>query len=353
MGVGVIRASDLNALVAECDRLGGLGTPATRAYLSDFRFVPETCVDQSLDPFSEEYFRQQEALYREIAGRDLNQAEGERTPLDVTAHAAACNPYNNPDIRFIARHARAIQTCLVVADLPPGAAALDLGCGWGLSSEMMAFAGARVTAVDINPPFVELVRRRAARLGLPIEAVESDFDSYSDDRRYDLVLFYECLHHSLRPWVTLARIGPLVKPGGKIVWAGEPVNTIWWADWGLRLDHDSVYCMRKYGWWESGWSAEFLARCFARAGFAMTVVPGVGLDGTPVGFAVRTEDAERVRPDRSVAAAQDELAAGREQVEALHRHVAAMESSLSWRLAAPVRALGRLSRRLRGATRHA
>ena len=348
MSVGLVRTSQLDAFVAEVDRLGGLGTPAVKLHLSDFKLELETAVDVTLDPFSEAYFHQQTAVYREIAGRELNQAEGERTPVDVAKHAAGCNPYCNPDIRFIARHARTIQTCLVIADLPPAADVLDLGCGWGLSSETMAFAGARVTAVDINPPFVDLVRRRAARLGLPIDVVESDFDSLEDDRRYDLAVFYECLHHSLRPWVTLERIGRLLKPGGRIVWAGEPVNRYWWPDWGLRLDQDSVYCMRKFGWWESGWSVEFLTRCFARAGFAMTVFPEVGLDGTPIGFAVRTEDAETVRPDLSTVGPHRELAACRREIKELHRHVAELQSSLSWRIASPVRAAGRIARRLRG-----
>ncbi|MGL4421462.1 MAG: class I SAM-dependent methyltransferase, partial [Gemmataceae bacterium] len=321
---------------------------ATTAYLADFQYQPETPVDQSLDPFSEDYFQQQLALYREIAGRDLNQAEGERTPLDVPAHVRAANPYNRTDIRFLSRHARAIQTCLMVADLPPAATILDLGCGWGLSSEMMAFAGASVTAVDINPPFVELVRQRAARLGLPIDVVQSNFDDYEDDRQYDMVFFYECLHHSLRPWVTLARVTRFVKPGGKIVWGGEPVNRHWWANWGLRLDKDSVYCMRKFGWWESGWTIEFLAQCFARVGFTLTVVPEVGLDGTPVGFAVRAEDANRIRPDPTVVGPQTKLFAAEQHIELLHRHINEMRSSLSWRVAAPIRALGQWSRRWRG-----
>src|SRR5687767_1276209 len=132
MGVGAIRTSDLDAMVAECDRLGGLGTPATEAYLADFRLHFDTRVDQSLDPFSDDYFEQQVALYREISGRRLDQSEGEKTPVDVEAHVRGRNPYNSPDVRFIAKHARAVQACLLVADLSPGAAVLDMGCGWGL-----------------------------------------------------------------------------------------------------------------------------------------------------------------------------------------------------------------------------
>ena len=342
MGGGRIRPSELDALVRECDRLGGLGTPAAKAFLSDLDLVLDTAVDQTLDPFGEDYFEQQVKLYCEIAGRDLDQSEGEQMPVDVETNVMACNPYNNPDIRFIAKHARTVQTCLALADLPPGAAVLDMGCGWGLSSEVIAFTGARVTAVDINPAFVELVRRRAARLGLPIEAVEAEFDTYTDARRYDLLFFYECLHHSLKPWETIARLAPLVKPEGKIVWAGEPVNRIWWRNWGLRLDCDSVYCMRKFGWWESGWTPEFLTECFARCGFAQTVFPDIGLDNGAVGFAVRAEHAERIGPDLTVARGAD----GRREIDDLHRHIGGMTSSLSWRASAPLRAMGQLARRL-------
>ncbi|GJG89161.1 hypothetical protein tb265_43420 [Gemmatimonadetes bacterium T265] len=341
MGVGTVRAADLDEFVAECDRRGGLGTAATEEYFAGFTYVPATRVDRSLDPFSDAYFDQQAALYREIAGREINQEEGERTLLDVAAHAAGQNPYNSPDVGFIAGHARAIQACLMIADLPPAAAVLDMGCGWGLSSEMMAFAGTRVTAVDINPLFVDLVRRRAARLGLPIEAVESNFDDFDDDREYDLVFFYECLHHSLRPWATLERLARRVKPGGKIMWAGEPMNREWWDSWGLRLHPDAVYCIRKFGWWESGWSAEFITECFARCGFALTIIPDVGWKGTAVGFGVRRETAGGVRPDLSI-----RVAHGSAEVERLRGELAAMRSSRSWRLTAPVRAATRLSQRL-------
>jgi 2-polyprenyl-3-methyl-5-hydroxy-6-metoxy-1,4-benzoquinol methylase len=78
----------------------------------------------------------------------------------------------------------------MMADLPCDAAVLDAGSGWGMSTEMMAFCGAAVTAVDINPLFVELVRRRAERLGLPVTAVCSPFDAFDTDRRFDLLFFY-------------------------------------------------------------------------------------------------------------------------------------------------------------------
>ncbi len=339
--MNLFRSRELDRFVAECDRLGGLGAPQAQSFLADFRVHFDTEVDRTLDPFSDGYFEQQVALYREIAGRDLDQDSGEMMPVDVDGHVAAINPYNSRDTRFLAKHNRAILTCLMLADLPPGADVLDAGSGWGLSSEAIARCGASVTAVDINPLFVELVRRRAERLGLPIEAVRSGFDTFDSERCFDLLMFYECLHHSVKPWETLAHLGRFLKPDGKIIFAGEPVNENWWKHWGLRLDAASVYCLRKFGWWESGWSAEFIARCFDRAGFALTIHRDIGLDNGMIGTAVRAGAAPRF--DLAVLAPlQREANRYAVELDEARRTIAAMLSSRSWRITSPMRSLFRV-----------
>ncbi|MFO0937551.1 MAG: methyltransferase domain-containing protein [Gemmataceae bacterium] len=358
MGVGTIHSRDLDQFVSECDRRGGIAHPDAVKYVEDFDLRFETAVDKTLDPFSDAYFSQQQALYSELAGRKLDQSTGELSPLDPTAHTSGCNPYNSRDVGFISKHARTIHTCLLMADLPAGAKILDAGSGWGLSSEMMAFAGAEVTAVDINPPFVELVRRRSERLGLPITSVHATFDEFETDQQFDLLFFYECLHHSLKPWETVARLGRFVKSGGKITIAGEPINAIWWPHWGIRLDALSVYCIRKFGWWESGWTEEFIVRCFERAGFTLTLYPHVGLANGHVGVGVREPvklELSILEPFRQIAAAAppaevvatappppaptwDESALRAENA-ALRHALADMQSSRSWRVTAPMRYL--------------
>ncbi len=287
MGVGTVHTRDLDAFVAECDRLGGIAHPAAAAYTADYRLTYSTPVNKALDPFSPEYFAQQLALYAEIAGRPLDQLTGEQMPLDVDGRVGTANPYGVRDVNFISRNARAIHTCMMMANLPASASVLDAGSGWGLSSEMIAFCGADVTAVDINPLFVELVRRRSERLGLPITSVAGTFDSFDTDRRFDMLFFYECLHHSAKVWETVERLGKFVKHDGKVVFAGEPINDFWWPHWGLRLDQQSVYCIRKFGWWESGWTSQFIVAAFARAGFDLQVFPHVGLENGIIGLATR------------------------------------------------------------------
>lgn len=287
MSVGLVDSSDLDEFVAECDRLGGIAAPEAVEFVADFSLSFSTDVDGGLDGYSDEYARMQKDLYREISGREIDQRSNEMSEVDVAAHAVSANPYGSTDSDLMAKHARTILTSLVVSDLPPGASVLDMGCGWGTSTEMFGFCGCRVTAVDINPLFVDLVARRARTRGYDVVTRVSEFDTFESDEEYDLVFFYESLHHAVLPWETIARVGPYVKKAGKFAIAGEPIQEQWWGSWGLRLDAQSVYCMRKFGWFENGWSETFISDCFRRSGFELTVFPGIGIQHSPIGVAVR------------------------------------------------------------------
>ncbi len=280
----------LTEFIELVDEAGGPNSPLFDRLVTSFQYEPTVSVDQSLDPLSDAYFEQMIELYEEISGRKLNQDKGELTPLDLPHHINHANPYALEDVDFIASHARAVLTAAMVANLPHKAKILDLGCGWGLSTEMLSFTGAKITAVDINPDFVELVRQRANRRGDVIDVIQSNFDVLDLNTKFDMAFFYECLHHSIRPWKTIVNIERHLAPNGRIVIAGEPINSIWWKNWGLRLDPLSVYCIRKFGWFESGWSADFIKQVFSENGMKLELVDGIGLRDGPIGFAHRTSD---------------------------------------------------------------
>jgi len=267
----IIATRDLDHFAARSDSLGGPGSAACAEYWANFEYRYDTVVDQALDPFSAEYVNQQIELYREISGRELDQQSNEHTVLNVEIHAAAVNPYAHVTPGALAEHMERLTRALRLAAPPMGGRLLDMGCGWGLSSEVAAYCGLNVTAVDVNPDFVDLVNRRARRFGHAIVAHHGTFDSFDTDQRFDVILFYECFHHALRPWDLLGRMRNLLAPGGKLVLAGEPINDHWWRHWGLRLDPMSVYCIRKFGWLESGWSLDFLKSAFERAGLQIDV----------------------------------------------------------------------------------
>lgn len=275
-----VHCSELDSLVRKIDEDGGIEKIGPT--VQDFQLVYDTKVDQALDPFSETYAEQQIALYREISGREVDQKNNEMCAFHFDSHVAASNPYGLRDVSHMARHTATLSNAFIQAKLRPNPNVLDMGSGWGLSTELLCFLGARVTAVDINPQFVDLLRVRSMRLGYPVEAVLSSFDEFETDSIFDMVLFYECLHHAIRPWKTVEQVSSKLGKDGVIVLAGEPIQEIWWQNWGMRLDLISVYCVRKFGWFESGFSKPFVTRMMERIGFQTEFNEGSALSGEPI-----------------------------------------------------------------------
>ncbi|WP_367348317.1 class I SAM-dependent methyltransferase [Sphingobium yanoikuyae] len=269
--MSILGPDDLPNFVSTIDSLGGPGDPRVDEYWRGVVYQPKVRVDTRLDPFSREYYDAQIALYKEMSGRELDQSINEHTIFDKASHVRARNPYNHGDPGMLATQIVQLATAMRLARPKRGARLVDMGCGWGLSSELGAYLGLDVEAVDINRDFVSLVHDRSLRYGYDINAVHASFDSYQPSVPVDMFLFYECLHHAVEPWTLIERLASMLNPGGKVVACGEPINTHWWPHWGLRLDPMSVYCIHKHGWFESGWSQDFLVKCFERAHFNVEI----------------------------------------------------------------------------------
>lgn len=264
----VITPEELDAFVAASDGIGLPSSTEVEEFWRGKTYKTNVTVDEDLDPFTEEYLKQQIAVYKEISGREIDQDTNENTEFAFDLHAAGANPYAYVPPHGVAIHMGRIARVLERAKLPQGAHVADLGCGWGATSELMAFAGLCVTGIDINPQFVALVNARAKRSGQPISALLGTFSQIPGDSTFDAALFYESLHHAIAPWEALSAAHDRLADGGKLLLAGEPVNNMW-KHWGLRTDPLSVYCVRKFGWFESGWSAAFLRTCIERCGFTV------------------------------------------------------------------------------------
>ncbi len=256
----------LDQFVERSDELGGPTAQPCQEFWSDFSYRPNYKVNQALDPFSEAYVQEQTRLYDEIAGHAYDVRRDEQTSFDLPAHIGAPTPYNHPDPANLAMHLQRLSRALRCAGARKGEHLLDMGCGWGLSSELAAYIGLTVTAVDINPLFIRLVNERAVQGNRSISGVVSSFEDYRVDPPVDIVLFYECLHHAVRPWHVLAQLTRALGDQGRIILAGEPINDFWWKHWGLRLDAVSIYCIRKFGWFESGFSLKFISLALHRSG---------------------------------------------------------------------------------------
>ncbi|WP_030716486.1 class I SAM-dependent methyltransferase [Streptomyces sp. NRRL S-237] len=139
----------------------------------------------------------------------------------ITAYwdAAAAAFDEEPDHGLRQEHTRAAWARLLRSWLPGEPAdVLDVGCGTGSLSLLLAESGHRVTGVDLAPRMVERAEAKLAAAGLAGRFLVGDAaDPPTGQERYDALL---CRHllwtlpdpgAALRAWV--ARLGP----GGRLV----------------------------------------------------------------------------------------------------------------------------------------
>jgi len=150
---------------------------------------------------------------------------------------------------------------------------LEVGAGWGLQAELLSELGFEVDVVDVNPAFVRLIGERLDRRGFGGRRMVGTFDSFPvGEGAYDLAYTYEALHHTPHPMATIRRlVEPIGAGARRLAFVGEPVVDMWPA-WGLRTDPESLYCIRRFGWFESGWSADFILSCIARSGLGVLLL---------------------------------------------------------------------------------
>jgi SAM-dependent methyltransferase len=116
-----------------------------------------------------------------------------------------------------------------VAELVPVECAhvLEIGCGSGQLGRLLRQRGHRVTGVELVPEAAEQARRHLdAVVCADIETDELDLPPGS----FQALILADVLEHLVDPWEALARLVPLLAPGGVVV-ASLPnvqnVDVIW------------------------------------------------------------------------------------------------------------------------------
>ncbi len=103
--------------------------------------------------------------------------------------------------------------------------ALELGAGTGYFSLNLMLAGviAQVTASDISAGMLDALARNAQRLGLDVRTLVADAEALPlPDESVDLVIGHAILHHLPDPARAFAECHRVLRPGGSVVFAGEP-----------------------------------------------------------------------------------------------------------------------------------
>jgi 2-polyprenyl-3-methyl-5-hydroxy-6-metoxy-1,4-benzoquinol methylase len=129
--------------------------------------------------------------------------------------------FEEVDRRFIesARHFahtdRPFGKIIPFADIA-GRKVLEVGCGMGFHTELMARAGAKVTAIDISPKSVAATKARLRIRGVSADVREVDAETISFKDEFDFIWSWGVIHHSSRTGRVLRNLHAALKPGGQL-----------------------------------------------------------------------------------------------------------------------------------------
>jgi len=261
---------ELDAILAECD--AAPDDDALRSIFARFRMDPSTWIGNgpAADPLSADYHAGQMALYERISGRSYT-LNNEETPFDLETAFRRPFPYSTGSTDTAGHHLITIGQFLRCLDLPRGARILELGPGWGNLTLTLASLGYDVTAVDVEQRFCTLIRERAARLDLTITVINADFAwAGSAIEPFDAILFFECFHHAADHLALLRMLHNALKPRGRIYLGAEPILADFPVPWGLRLDGQSLWSIRKFGWMELGFNDAYFESALEATGWSGT-----------------------------------------------------------------------------------
>ena len=101
-----------------------------------------------------------------------------------------------------------------MADLPPGAVVLDLGCGSGWASGIMYEKGFDVHALDASPEFAAIAQEKVKR---PVRVMS--FDELDDRDTYDAIWASASLLHVPKAAMPglMSKLALALKPGGGLL----------------------------------------------------------------------------------------------------------------------------------------
>lgn len=151
-----------------------------------------------------------------------------------TWDAEAATFDNEPDHGLRDPQIRNAWLTLLRGWLPPTPAAiLDIGCGTGTLSLLVAAQGHAVAGIDLSPRMIERAKAKAAAAGQTISfhVMDAAFPELAPGR-FDLILCRHLLWALPEPGAVLARWATLLKPAGRLLL----IEGFWHTGGGLHRE---------------------------------------------------------------------------------------------------------------------
>ena len=222
-----------------------------------------------IDPASQEYYEYQKNLYKKVSGKDYD-VSFEKS--DVVVSEVLREPYKYLEFnqKRVSRELEAISLLIRELDLNTGSIILECGGGRGHITEQLCLLGLDVTAIEIDKKFCKIVEKRLSSYKKSFKLLNTDFDSGVNDFEkdtLDAVLFHNCFHHSYNHRKLVKNISSKLKKGCSIFFLNEPVYPDFPIPWGLRLDGESLFQIRRNGWYELGFNQVYFRAMLESNGF--------------------------------------------------------------------------------------
>lgn len=231
------------------------------------------------DDSSAEYVRRQRDIYKYLSGRsehDPNQSDRE---IEAKGGYRSSGSQDETSPSQLGKQLMVAGMTIRAMNLPPGSRVVELGAGCGDVTQQLAQAGYQVTAVEINESYAERIKSRTEQCRTDVTVVNQDMMDFvrHSSEKYDAAVFVAAFHHCMNHLELLQYLSERITSNGLICFADEPVflaeNPFLPYSWGIRLDGQSLYFMRRYGWLELGFQSSYLRRTLSRLGWKMERIP--------------------------------------------------------------------------------
>lgn len=238
---------------------------------------------QAGDPFDQDYHDRVVKFWAQLSGRvDYDPRRDELSPY-VAPASSLLSPsfYASGDSRHAGEFLLAIGFILQQLDLKRGDSLLEYGAGEGQIAMHAVRLGCDVSVIDVEQRYLDCITLQARSFGAEIAVQQGVFgDAFGDGKTFDRILFFEAFHHALDHARVLRRLHDHLKPGGRVVFAGEPMierggpwTHVVPYPWGPRLDGLSINAMRIHGWCELGFRTDYFIEALLRSGYLCTFEP--------------------------------------------------------------------------------